>query len=55
MLVIRKAFLMARIFEFWNILLTAVIKSPSQDRKVKEIFVQKTHTELMLFWRQADG
>lgn len=46
---------MSRIFEFWNILLTAVMKSPSQERKVEEIFVQETHKELMLFWRQADG
>lgn len=36
-------------------LLTAVMKSPSQQRKVTEIFVQKTQKELMFFWRQADG
>lgn len=54
MLGIRKI-LMVRIFEFWNMLLTAVMKSPSQERKVTEIFVQKTQKELMFFWRQADG
>lgn len=54
MLGIRKI-LTLRIFEFWNMLLTAVMKSPSQQRKVTEIFVQKTQKELMFFWRQADG
>lgn len=54
MLGIRKN-LTVRIFEFWNMLLTAVMKSPPQERKVTEIFVQKTQKELMLFWRQADG
>lgn len=46
---------MAIIFEFWNILLSAVMKFSSQERKVEEVFVQKTHKELMLFWRQGDG